>query len=59
MTGWYPYPFLDHGEHGWGYVLGVCAGILVLFFAVFAGDAGVRPAAAPGAGADVAAVTGS
>jgi hypothetical protein len=35
-TGWYPYPFLNHGEHGWGYVLGVCAGIVVLFFAVFA-----------------------
>ena len=36
VTGWYPYPFLDHGNHGWGYVLGVCAAILVLFFAVFA-----------------------
>ena len=36
VTGWYPYPFLDHRTHGWGYVLGVCAAILVLFFAVFA-----------------------
>jgi hypothetical protein len=55
-TGWYPYPFLDHGHHGWGYVLGVCAGILVLFFAVFAlireYDRRMRPAPTP-------AVTGS
>jgi hypothetical protein len=35
-TGWYPYPFLDHDTHGWGRVLGVCAGIVALFFAVFA-----------------------
>ena len=55
VTGWYPYPFLNHDKHGWGYVLGVCAGILVLFFAVFAVmreyDRRVRPAPA--------AVTGS
>ena len=55
VTGWYPYPFLNHDKHGWGYVLGVCAGILVLFFAVFAVmreyDRWVRPAPA--------AVTGS
>ena len=47
VTGWYPYPFLDHGTHGWGYVLGVCAGILVLFFVVFGAmreyDRRVRP----------------
>lgn len=59
VTGWYPYPFLDHGVHGWGYVLGVCAGILVLFFVVFAlmreYDRRVRPAPAAGP----AAVTGS
>jgi uncharacterized membrane protein len=36
VTGWYPYPFLDHDRHSWGYVLGVCLGILVLFFAVLA-----------------------
>ena len=35
-TGWYPYPFLDHATHGWGRVVVVCIGILVLFFAVFA-----------------------
>jgi hypothetical protein len=37
LTGWYPYPFLDHREHGWGHVVVVCAGIFVLFFALFAG----------------------
>ena len=35
-TGWYPYPFLDHRVHGWAHVLIVCAGIFVLFFALFA-----------------------
>jgi Na+-driven multidrug efflux pump len=33
-SGWYPYPFLDHREHGWGHVLVVCAGIFVLWFAL-------------------------
>jgi uncharacterized membrane protein len=33
-TGWYPYPFLDHRERGWGHVALVCAGILVLWFAL-------------------------
>ncbi len=37
VTGWYPYPFLDHREHGWGHVVVVCVGIFVLFFALFAG----------------------
>jgi uncharacterized membrane protein len=37
LTGWYPYPFLDHRQHGWGHVAVVCAGILALFLAVFAG----------------------
>jgi hypothetical protein len=36
LTGWYPYPFLDHRQHGWGHVAVVCAGIFVLFFALFA-----------------------
>jgi hypothetical protein len=36
ITGWYPYPFLDHRLHGWGHVAVVCAGIFVLFFALFA-----------------------
>jgi uncharacterized membrane protein len=55
-TGWYPYPFLDHATHGWGRVLVVCVGILVLFFAIFAVlrevDRRLRPAPR-------AAVTGS
>jgi hypothetical protein len=49
-TGWYPYPFLDHREHGWGHVVAVCIGIFVLFFALFAGmlayDRRMRPAPA-------------
>lgn len=52
VTGWYPYPFLNHTHHGWGYVVGVCAGILVLFFVVFAAmreyDRRVRPAPVTG-----------
>jgi hypothetical protein len=52
VTRWYPYPFLDHGRVGWGYVLGVCAAILVLFFAVFAAmreyDRRVHPAPVTG-----------
>jgi hypothetical protein len=36
LTGWYPYPFLDHREHGWDHVAIVCAGIFVLFLALFA-----------------------
>jgi uncharacterized membrane protein len=56
-TGWYPYPFLDHRTHGWGHVVVVCLGILVLFSVVLAVireyDRRIRPApAAP-------AVTGS
>jgi hypothetical protein len=34
LSGWYPYPFLDHREHGWDHVAVVCAGICVLFFAL-------------------------
>ena len=52
VTGWYPYPFLDHGTHGWDHVAVVCVGIFVLFFAVFAGmreyDRRVRPAPVTG-----------
>lgn len=33
-TGWYPYPFLDHRQHGWDHVAVVCAGIFVLWFAL-------------------------
>ena len=38
VTGWYPYPFLDHREHGWGHVALVCLGIFVLWFALLAGE---------------------
>jgi hypothetical protein len=30
-SGWYPYPFLDVDEKGWGHVLGAAVGITVLF----------------------------
>jgi hypothetical protein len=36
VTGWYPYPFLDHREHGWDHVAVVCAGIFALWFALVA-----------------------
>jgi len=52
LTGWYPYPFLDHREHSWGHVMVVCAGIFVLFFAIFAGmreyDRRMRPSPVTG-----------
>lgn len=32
-TGWYPYPFLDAGEQGWGLTLMWVAGMAVLFLA--------------------------
>jgi len=57
LTGWYPYPFLDHREHGWTHVVVVCAGIFVLWFALlFALQAYDRrmapapPASAPATG---------
>ncbi len=37
-TGWYPYPFLDHREHGWDHVGIVCVGIFVLWFALVAAE---------------------
>jgi lysylphosphatidylglycerol synthetase-like protein (DUF2156 family) len=60
-TGWYPYPFLDHREHGWQHVAVVCAGIFVLWFAVvYAAQAyDRRMPPAPRVEADAAAVTGS
>lgn len=36
VSGWYPYPFLDHREDGVGAVVVACVGITVLFLAVFA-----------------------
>jgi hypothetical protein len=35
-SGWYPYPFLDVDEKGWGHVLVAAAGITVLFLAFIA-----------------------
>lgn len=57
-TGWYPYPFLDHREHGWDHVAVVCAGIFVLWFALVLGEQTYdrRVAAAP---RDTATLTGS
>ena len=52
LTGWYPYPFLDHREQGWGHVVVVCIGVFVLFFALFAAmreyDVRARPAPVTG-----------
>ncbi len=50
LTGWYPYPFLDHRVHGWDHVAIVCAGIFVLFFGLFAVLARVRPSSLPRTG---------
>ncbi len=53
LTGWYPYPFLDVGEHGYGAVLATSAAVTALFLALCAGAlyvdrrAGTRPAAVP------------
>ncbi|WP_182380219.1 Pr6Pr family membrane protein [Nocardioides sp. WS12] len=35
-TDWFPYPFLDYDEKGWGHVIAVCIGITALFGAVIA-----------------------
>ena len=47
-SGWYPYPFLDVDEKGWGHVLGAAAGITVLFLLLIAAatviDRRLRPA---------------
>lgn len=36
VSGWVPYPFLNAAEQGWGAVGVACAGITVLFVALFA-----------------------
>ncbi len=36
LTGWYPYPFLDHRQGGTGAVLVACVGVTVLFLALLA-----------------------
>jgi hypothetical protein len=55
-TGWYPYPFLDHREHGWVHVGVVCAGVFVLWFALLYGEHTYdrRMPPAPRGSADVA-----
>ena len=60
LTGWYPYPFLDHRLHGWDHVGVVCVGIFVLWFGLLAGEHAYdrRRRAAPAA-APVNALTGS
>ncbi len=35
LSGWYPYPFLDHREDGAGAVAVVSAGVVVLFLGLF------------------------
>ena len=61
VTGWYPYPFLDHRLHGWAHVGVVCLGIFALWFALVAAeqayDRRMRPAPAALEQADV--LTGS
>jgi hypothetical protein len=57
-SGWYPYPFLDHRQHGWGRVAVVCAGIFVLWFALLLGQRGYDRRMAPVPRAEPA-VTGS
>ena len=34
LSGWYPYPFLDHSEDGWAAVAVTCLGILTLALAL-------------------------
>lgn len=46
-TGWYPYPFLDHREDGWGHVLVASVGITALFLLLFALVARVDRSARP------------
>lgn len=51
LSGWYPYPFLDHRENGVGAVAVACLGITLLFLALFAGvvalDRRLRPVPDP------------
>ncbi|MGB0101738.1 MAG: Pr6Pr family membrane protein [Nocardioides sp.] len=54
-TGWFPYPFLDVDEEGWGPVLATSAAITALFLALFGLVALLdrRLPRAPGPGQDV------
>ncbi len=47
LSGWYPYPFLDHREDGVAAVVAAGVGITVLFIAVFALLAGIDRSAKP------------
>jgi hypothetical protein len=51
FVSWYPYPFIDVGEHGYGVVLLNCAGVsalmLAIAWAVVVVDRGLARAAAP------------
>lgn len=40
-SGWYPYPFLDVDEKGWGHVLGASVGITAIVLAFIAGATAV------------------
>jgi hypothetical protein len=61
LTGWHPYPFLNHRLHGWAHVGVVCFGIFALWFALVAAeqayDRRMRPTPAEPEPAD--ALTGS
>ena len=61
ITGWYPYPFLDHRLHGWVHVGVVCLGIFALWFALVALEQAYdrRRPSAPAEPAPAEAVTGS
>lgn len=47
VTGWYPYPFLDAGLHGWGQVLVTCVALTVVFLGFFGAAALVDKRASP------------
>ena len=46
-SGWYPYPFLDVDEKGWGHVLGAAVGITALFLLLVAAATAVDRRARP------------
>ncbi|WP_170286180.1 Pr6Pr family membrane protein [Nocardioides rubriscoriae] len=52
MTGWYPYPFLDHREDGAGAVVVACLGVTVLFVALLAAASALDRRLAPRRTAD-------
>ncbi|QKE84919.1 Pr6Pr family membrane protein [Arthrobacter sp. NEB 688] len=58
LSGWYPYPFLDHRENGVGPVVVAVVGITVLFLLLFAGavalDRRLRPVPDAGGAGDAA-----